>query len=226
MVTVLWQLGEKPRGRLRQVPCITARDLAQMLANQSLPPLPVDRLPERYRRMFAVILGGCVVGEDDEWATKTGTNEAHAEDRSRDVVDPSFRGHDLSLVGLQTMAALMSTLAVQLRSIKVCFWPSFSPKRPVGIREEFRPRRTKVSEERTRGRRTVAMRICGSGDRAGARTATGRDTSVVGFPAAEALDRPLQSAVRKCIGLIGQHERGVRCGGRKRVVGQDGSVPV
>ena len=98
MVTVLRQLGEKARGRLRPGPCITAGDLAQMLAdgargvNQSLPPLPVDRLPERYRRMFAVILRGCVVGEDDEWATKTGTIEAHAEDQSRDVVDPSFRG--------------------------------------------------------------------------------------------------------------------------------------
>ena len=83
MVTVLWQLGEKARGRLRPGRGITARDLAQMLAdgargvNQSLPPLPVDRLPERYRRMFAVILGGCVVGEDDD----VGSSAAEALDR-------------------------------------------------------------------------------------------------------------------------------------------------
>jgi hypothetical protein len=36
-----------------------ARDM-----NQSLPSLPVDKLPERYRRMFVVVLRGCVVGED------------------------------------------------------------------------------------------------------------------------------------------------------------------
>jgi len=46
------------------------------------------------------------------------------------------------------------------------------------------------------------MRICGSGDCTGAGTAPGSGTSVVGLPAAEALDRPLQSAVRKCIGRI------------------------
>ena len=34
--------------------------------SQNLPPLPVDRLPERYRRMFAVILRRRVVGDDRE----------------------------------------------------------------------------------------------------------------------------------------------------------------
>ena len=55
--------------------------------NRSLPPLPVDKL-ESYRRMFAV--RGCVVDEHDEWATKTTTSEARAEDQSRDAVGPSF----------------------------------------------------------------------------------------------------------------------------------------
>jgi hypothetical protein len=59
MVTALRQLGEKRAGECaRQGPAITATDLAQMLAdgahdmNQSLLPLPVDKLLERYRRML------------------------------------------------------------------------------------------------------------------------------------------------------------------------------
>jgi hypothetical protein len=55
-----------------------ARDM-----NRSLPPLPVDKL-ERYRRTFAV--RGCVVGENNGWATKTRTSEAFAEDQSREAV--------------------------------------------------------------------------------------------------------------------------------------------
>lgn len=75
-------------------------------------------------------------------------------------------------------------------------------------------RSTKVSEERTRGRRAVAMGVCVSGDRAGAGTVPDSGTSVVGFPAAAAPDRPFQSAVHEYIGRIGQHERGMRCSGR------------
>ena len=32
--------------------------------NHDLPPPPVDRLPERYLQMFAVILRGYVLGDD------------------------------------------------------------------------------------------------------------------------------------------------------------------
>jgi AcrR family transcriptional regulator len=55
----------RQRGLLRLRPEVTPAELAQLLAdgargvNQTLPPQPALSLPERYRRMFAVILHGC-----------------------------------------------------------------------------------------------------------------------------------------------------------------------
>jgi len=80
MVTALRTLGEKARGQLRPGPCITAGDLAQMLADgargvdQSLPPLPVDRFPVRSRRMFAVTLGA--------WTART-TSERRRQEQAK-----------------------------------------------------------------------------------------------------------------------------------------------
>jgi len=68
MVTALRPLGEKRAGDCaRDRPSLqeTLADAGQLRSRYepSLRPLPVDKLLERYRRMFAVILRGCVVGE-------------------------------------------------------------------------------------------------------------------------------------------------------------------
>jgi hypothetical protein len=59
-----------------------------------------------------------------------------------------------------------------------------------------RRKHTKVSEERTRSWRTVAVGICVSVDRAGFGAVADGGTRVVGFPAAGAADRPFKHSAQ------------------------------
>ena len=119
MVTALRQLGEKRAGECaRQGPAITAADLAQMLAdgasdmNQSLLPLPVDKLLERYRLMLRWF---CV----DAWWMSGRRRQEQAKRVRR--TNLAMRWSVLQRVmiccssGCRPLAALVSTLAVQLR---------------------------------------------------------------------------------------------------------------
>jgi hypothetical protein len=108
-----------------------ARDM-----NQSLLPLLVHKLLERYRRMLRWF---CV---DAWWASTMSGRRRQEQAKRMQRTNLAMRWSLLQRVmicyssGCRPLAALVSTLAVQLRSRNVSFLASFSPNRSVGFRPD------------------------------------------------------------------------------------------